>query len=92
MDSRSRVRVTQPCLLPHICHLHHFNSNICTSQPRYLDIFPWTYTTLTQYLSFPKPARFRAGITAIEMPRAEAGSLKHLSNQMKSKGLTRLRW
>ncbi|KAK0651776.1 domain of Kin17 curved DNA-binding protein-domain-containing protein [Cercophora newfieldiana] len=26
------------------------------------------------------------------MPRAEAGSLKHLSNQMKSKGLTRLRW
>lgn len=26
------------------------------------------------------------------MPKAEVGSLKHLSNQMKSKGLTRLRW
>ncbi|KAF2260853.1 hypothetical protein CC78DRAFT_501090 [Lojkania enalia] len=26
------------------------------------------------------------------MPRAEAGSIKHLSNQMKSKGLQRLRW
>ncbi|KAK1760940.1 domain of Kin17 curved DNA-binding protein-domain-containing protein [Echria macrotheca] len=26
------------------------------------------------------------------MPRAEVGSIKHLSNQMKSKGLTRLRW
>ncbi|KAI0011090.1 domain of Kin17 curved DNA-binding protein-domain-containing protein [Xylariaceae sp. FL0662B] len=26
------------------------------------------------------------------MPRAEAGSTKHLSNQMKSKGLQRLRW
>ena len=26
------------------------------------------------------------------MPKAEAGSVKHLSNQMKSKGLQRLRW
>lgn len=26
------------------------------------------------------------------MPRAEVGSIKHLSNQMKSKGLQRLRW
>ncbi|CAK7208275.1 hypothetical protein SCUCBS95973_000047 [Sporothrix curviconia] len=26
------------------------------------------------------------------MPKAEVGSIKHLSNQMKAKGLTRLRW
>ncbi len=26
------------------------------------------------------------------MPKAEVGSLKHLSNQMKAKGLQRLRW